>query len=154
MTGKKDGRATDGRSTELYTRVLVIGFLVNLVWENAQAFLYEGYGGFIEHFWTCLVASVVDALVILLVYLLLSLAYRDLFWPRRNSYARYAVVALIGGALAVGFELWALAKEEWDYAESMPLVLGVGLSPLIQLMVLPVLTYFISLRGIRSPMIG
>ncbi|WP_345157950.1 hypothetical protein [Pontibacter saemangeumensis] len=132
----------------LCARILVIGFLVNLVWENAQGFLYVGYGGFWEHFWVCFVASVIDALVILLVYLALALIYHDLYWPKHSTSVRYAVVALVGGALAVGFELWALATGEWSYTALMPLipVLEVGLSPLAQLMVLPVLTYYISMR--------
>lgn len=146
MTGKEDHKAMYNSMIVLCTRILVIGFLVNLVWENAQAFLYAGYGGFIEHFWVCFVASVMDALVILLVYLLLALAYKDAYWPRYDSYVRYAVVAAIGGALAVGFELWALETGEWEYTPLMPVVPGlrVGLSPLVQLMVLPVLTYRIS----------
>lgn len=138
----------------LYARILIIGFIVNLIWENAQAFLYTGYSGFKEHFWACFVASIVDALVILLIYLFFALYYKNLFWPRRNSLIRYTFVAVIGGALAVGFELWALEKGEWSYARNMPVVVGIGLSPLIQLMTLPALTYSISLRGIRSRMIG
>ncbi|PRY13828.1 hypothetical protein CLV24_105198 [Pontibacter ummariensis] len=144
---------TKGRGAVILSAwILAIGFLVNLVWENAQAFLYVGYGGFMEHFWICFVASVIDALVILLVYLVLALVYKDLYWPGHNTIVRYAVLALIGGALAVGFELWALAVGEWNYTCLMPVLPGleVGLSPLIQLMVLPVLTYHLSLRMTRK----
>lgn len=150
MTGKGHIKTKNGNLLALSVWILLIGFLVNLVWENAQAFLYAGYGGFESHFWICFVASVVDALVILLVYLLLALVYRNLHWPMHNTYVRYGAVALIGGALAIGFELWALWKGEWNYTTAMPVILGVGLSPLIQLIFLPVLTYIISLRGIRS----
>lgn len=149
MTGEEDNKTKDNSMIGLCVRILVTGFLVNLVWENAQAFLYVGYGGFWEHFWVCFVASVIDALVILLVYVLLALVYKHMYWPRHNSLVRYAVVALIGGALAVSFEIWALEKEEWTYTGLMPVVPGleVGFSPLIQLMVLPVLTYNLSLKS-------
>ena len=151
MAGKDHSEATDLGTMMLCARIFVIGFLVNLVWENAQGFLYVGYRGFVEHFWACFVASVIDALVILLVYLVLALVYQELYWPRRNTSVRYVVVALLGGALAVGFELWALAVGEWSYTPLMPVVpgLGVGLSPLVQLMVLPVLTYHLSARRTR-----
>lgn len=145
---------TKGRGAVILSAwILAIGFLVNLLWENAQAFLYVGYRGFIEHFWICFVASVIDALVILLVYLVLALVYKDIYWPRHYTIVRYAVVALIGGALAVGFEIWALEKEEWAYTALMPVVPGlkVGLSPLIQLIVLPVITYYTSMRGLNRP---
>lgn len=123
-------RNTKGRgAVTLSVWIFAIGFLVNLVWENAQAFLYVGYRNFIEHFWVSFVASVIDGLVILLVYLVLALLYKDLNWPRHNTFVRYAIVALVGGALAVGFELWALATKEWGYKEwgytaLMPVVPG------------------------------
>ena len=143
IRGPLQNQQTDLQRSQIY--ILAIGFLVNLVWENAQAFLYVGYRGFIEHFWTCFVASVIDALVILLVYLILALIYKDLYWPRRNTYVRYMVVALAGGTLALGFELWALTVGEWNYTGLMPVLPGleVGLSPLIQLILLPILTYHI-----------
>lgn len=131
---------------------LLVGFGLNLVWENAQAFLYDGYGDFVEHFWICFVAAVIDGLVVLLLYLLLTLIYQDLYWPRRNRKTRYAVAALIAGVLAVGFELWALKTGAWEYTPRMPVVpeLGIGLSPLVQLVVLPVLTYHITLATVKA----
>lgn len=136
------------KKNELYFYIFLIGFFTNLIWENAQAFLYEGYGGFIHHFMPCFIASIIDALVILLVYFLLALFYHDIYWPKHNRSLRYLVVVLIGGILAVGFELWALTKGEWAYTGLMPVVpyIGVGLSPLLQLMLLPVLTYHLSLK--------
>lgn len=61
--------------------ILTIGFRVNLIWENAQAPLYEGYNGFFRHFWVCLVAAVMDALVLLLLYFLLAAFSHSLYWP-------------------------------------------------------------------------
>lgn len=152
MTGKEDIKERYSSLLLLSAWILVIGFVVNLIWENAQAFLYIGYGGFWPHFWICFIASVVDAVVILLVYLVLALIYKDLYWPRHNSYIRYTFVGLIGAALAVGFEKWALKTGEWDYTDSMPLVpvLEVGLSPLLQLVLLPVLTYYVSLLLLKQ----
>lgn len=48
----------------------------------------DGYGGFVEHFWICFVAAVIDGLVILLLDVLLNLVYQDLYWPRRNRKTR------------------------------------------------------------------
>ncbi|MCJ8167129.1 hypothetical protein MKJ04_19975 [Pontibacter sp. E15-1] len=147
--GEQYSGNTKGRGVIVFSAwIFAVGFLVNLVWENAQAFLYVSYGGFWKHFWVCFIASIIDGLVILLVYLVLALLYKDIYWPRHNMFVRYALVALVGGALAVGFELWALATGEWNYTALMPVVPGleVGLSPLAQLMVLPILSYHISLR--------
>ncbi|QCR25313.1 hypothetical protein C1N53_22620 (plasmid) [Pontibacter sp. SGAir0037] len=66
----------------------------------------------------------------------------------------YAVAALIGGALATGFKLWALKTGVWEYTPRMSMVpvLRIELLPLIQLMVLPVLTYHISLAIVKAEM--
>lgn len=59
-----------------------------------------------------------------------------------------AVVATIGGILATGIELHALSSGRWRYSALMPVVpvLGVGLLPLLQLMLLPGLTLRIARR--------
>jgi hypothetical protein len=47
---------------------------------------------------------------------------------------------IIGPLLAVSFELWAIYVEErWVYGERMPLipVIGVGVFPLVQMIVIP-----------------
>ena len=126
--------------------VLVIGFSLNLIWENAQAPLYRGYNGFSGHFWTCLVASVVDALVLLLLYTLFAVFNRSLYWPLIVRPWQYGLLALFGGLLAVWFEKWALAGEQWSYTDNMPTVpvFDVGLLPFLQLLLLPSLTFYVS----------
>lgn len=61
----------------LLLAIFLIGFLLNLVWENVQAPLYEEYSGFQGHFVLCFWASLVDAAVILLLYGLLAAWYSD-----------------------------------------------------------------------------
>jgi flagellar biosynthesis protein FlhB len=68
------------KEIRLLLYIFIIGFLLNLVWKNAQAPLYEGYGSFWQHFMICFWASLVDAGVILLLYVLLAAWYRDFFW--------------------------------------------------------------------------
>lgn len=130
--------------------ILSIGFFLNLVWENAQAPLYTGYNGFFRHFWVCFVASIVDAFVLLLLYMLFALFTQNLLWPKSGRYWLFVVLILIGGALAVSFEKWALEQEQWSYTEQMPLVpvLKVGLLPLLQLMVLSGIVFYISAKAI------
>jgi hypothetical protein len=59
---------------------------------------------------------------------------------------QYGLLSFTGGVIAVGFEKWALAVEQWFYTDDMPMVplLHVGWLPLLQLMILPSLTCYIS----------
>ncbi|MBW7468750.1 hypothetical protein ABID22_003172 [Pontibacter aydingkolensis] len=126
--------------------VLVVGFLLNLIWENAQAPLYFEYKGFYSHFMICFVAAVVDALVILLLYLLFALFMHNLYWPLHAGVGQYFLLVFIGGVMAVWFERWAFVNRQWSYRQAMPIVpiLDIGLLPLLQLMILPLLSIWIS----------
>lgn len=131
--------------------VLMIGFLLNLIWENAQAPLYKGYNGFFGHFWICFAASVVDALVLLLLYTLLAMFNHSLYWFLDARVWQHGFLVIIGGLLAVWFEKWALGAEQWSYTNAMPVVpsLDVGLLPFLQLMTLPWLTFYASTTAVK-----
>ena len=130
------------KKARLIFSVFIIGFLLNLIWENAQAPLYEGYTNFWNHFMTCFWASLVDAAIVLLLFGLLAIWYKDFYWIKYINWKVATALVLLGGGIAVGFEQWAFNKNMWSYADSMPVVfLNTGLSPLLQMMLLPLLSY-------------
>ena len=136
------------RKVRLLLYIFIIGFLLNLIWENVQAPLYEGFTNFWEHFMMCFWASLVDAAVILLLYALFALWYKDSFWIKHLNWKNGLVLMLVGAAIALGFEFWAFENEAWAYTERMPVVpaLNIGLSPLLQMMLLPLFTFILSYR--------
>lgn len=145
---KRDNKSNLKNPLQMCSIVLAIGFSLNLIWENAQAPLYKGYHKFFGHFWTCLVASVVDALVLLLLYTLFAVFNRSLYWPLNDKLWQYGLLILIsiGGLVAVWFDKRALAGERCAYTDEMPTVpiLHIGLLPLLQLLLLPSLTFYIN----------
>jgi len=108
----------------------LIAFLLNFVWEITQAPLYECYAQFTLCLWLCFKASLGDVLWVLLLY-----------GTFRASHSKTATV-LAGLAIAIGVELHALQTGRWAYTEMMPLVpfLNVGLTPLLQMAILPLLS--------------
>lgn len=138
------------KKTQLVFYVFIIGFLLNLVWENAQAPLYEGYTNFWDHFMICFWASLVDAAVVLLLYGLLSFWYKDFYWVQDLNWKSVAVLVFLGGGIAIGFEQWAFKNNMWSYKNNMPVIFsGIGLSPLLQMMLLPLLTFYIIRKMLR-----
>ncbi len=129
-------------------RAVVIGVLVafalSLIWENAQASLFAGYDGLLGHFWTCFVATLGDLVIIAAVYGAVTLLWRDAGWYRRMSMGQVACAVVLGIALAVAIEAWALASGRWAY-NGMPVVpsTGIGLDPVLQMIVLPPLIFAI-----------
>jgi hypothetical protein len=128
-----------------------VGFLLHLIWEHAQMPLYAGFPiealGSRRAFMRCLYATATgDMLFMLTLYLTLAMVHENLVWPRDPAtYSRpatWVVPAFIGSLLAVTFELWAVyVAGRWKY-DSMPVipVLRVGLTPLLQMVLIPIAT--------------
>jgi amino acid transporter len=126
--------------------VAAIGFLTNLVWEVAQAPLYGGFISFSRNFFMCLIASIVDAVTILLIYMGFAVYYRDLKWLVRFNWKDVVLVMAVGFLIAVIYEKWALAVEQWSYGSQMPMVpaTDIALLPVLQMMLLPPLTFYLT----------
>ena len=117
-----------------------IAFILNLVWENAHAFLYGAYqGGAITEF-ILLRATLADAVMIT------AISAPFLFFPLIKKYSWLIVV--IATSVAVCIEWYALATNRWAYNQYMPIIpgLGVGLTPTVQLALLGYLSYLIEDR--------
>lgn len=126
------------------------GFALNEIWEMAQMLAYVEMAG---HPWTstlgrCTAAAAGDVGIILGIYAASALAAGDPGWGLRGRWNIYATSALFGLAWATLVEHAALAAGSWSYMESMPMVpwLRAGLWPLLQMTLLPPLTFWIARR--------
>ena len=70
------------------------------------------------------------------------------WWWFEGAHLRLVSLAAAGFVLAAGIEYRALYLGKWSYAESMPVVpiLELGVSPLLQMMVGPVMLALMSRR--------
>jgi hypothetical protein len=131
---------------------LVLSFLLNLAWEIIQMPLYKDASFNIQHIAFCGLASVADAIMVLLIYFVLALIYKDPLWIKHLNLRRTLFTVLIGSTGAVLAEIRHLSEGNWDYASSMPIVpfVNVGLSPVLQFMFLPVLSYYLSFYFLKK----
>lgn len=130
----------------LVLSIFVVGFAVNLVWENAQAPLYAGYESFWQHFVICLPYTVGDVGVIGWLYLGMAAILRDRWWVERWTLPRLVILVVMGAMVAIVMERQALAAGRWSYGPDMPIIpmLEVGVTPVLQMMVLPVVTLYLA----------
>ncbi|NCN24736.1 hypothetical protein GW918_01490 [Candidatus Berkelbacteria bacterium] len=122
----------------------LIAFVLHIVWENAQAPLFQGYASFIAHLPMCLIGTAGDVVITLSVYLIVALLKNDSNWISTLNKKDFAVLAIIGFLIAIGIEWRALLFGRWTYAEGMPIIpyLKVGLAPIIQMtLLLPISIY-------------
>ncbi|MBX2900702.1 MAG: hypothetical protein KF775_13695 [Cyclobacteriaceae bacterium] len=129
-----------------------IGFAVNFTWETLHAPLYQGHRYTINSFSISALASVADAIMLILLYSIFSLILKDPYWVSRLSLSRILYVALVGGIGAAVSEVLHIHAGDWTYATTMPIipVANVGISPVLQFMIVPLLVYWTSsflLRG-------
>ena len=124
-----------------------LAFALNLAWEIAHVRLYtlwvEADGLVVA--WSLFHCTVGDVLIALALFALTGMVLRESDWPVSRQWAGGAMVA--SGAMA--YTAWSewynvYRAGSWGYAASMPLIFGIGLSPLLQWLILPpvlVITY-------------
>ncbi len=120
--------------------LFVFAFLLNWFWEILQVPAYETMAGFsrLEKIYIITRASFADAAITLGIYGIGAAAARQSRWAMDGGWKCYLVFALLGAAAATIIEWIALAFDFWRYHGQMPIVpvLGVGLSPFLQLTLL------------------
>ena len=131
---------TSGRIGVFLLALIIAAFCLNWLWEMLQMPAYAEMAGrpWAETARRCTVATFGDVFMTLAVYAVGALAAGDLRWATSIRWNSLVATALLGAHWAAGVEWWAIATERWTYNELMPTVplLGVGLWPLLQLMVL------------------
>ncbi len=125
---------------------------MNFVWEITQMPLYQGYAFDAKHIAFCGLASVADAIMVLLLYLAFATLYKQPFWIKHINIQRSLMLIVIGGIGAILAELRHLSQGNWGYASSMPILpfVNVGLSPVLQFMLIPVLSNYLSFYFLKK----
>ena len=145
-------KATDRKNfnTFIFT-ITILAFLLNFLWELIQIPLYRNSSYDIDHILFCALASIADTIMVLLIYLGLAAIFKDLFWVKNLRLIQIVIVVLIGGTGAVLSERRHLSLGSWAYDDSMPIIpfFNVGISPVLQFMILPVLIYLLSLYSLK-----
>jgi hypothetical protein len=117
-----------------------LAFVLNLTWEIAHVRLYTiwaaGDGGSVT--WALLHCSLGDVVIALAMFALAGIALRRADWPASRPWTGGAIVVI--GAIA--FTAWSewynvYRAGNWGYTASMPMIFGIGASPLLQWIVLP-----------------
>lgn len=130
-----------------------LAFALNLSWEIAQVRLYTIWAE-ADRFtvaWSLLHCSVGDVLIGLALFVLAGMALWRVDWPASRPWAGGAI--FVTGAMA--YTAWSewynvYRAGSWSYTASMPLIFGIGLSPLLQWLILPPLLVFAYRTLLRS----
>lgn len=123
-------------------QIFLISFLINLLWEVVHSQMYE----------TCLKlprkkfiplivgASLKDGLWISVFFLISVLIFGDVnILANLSQLAAFVLMALVFSFID---EKISLKLKRWEYSKQMPRIFGVGITPLIELAVTGIMTFF------------
>lgn len=154
MTAKRNrGRA--GLLGRPSVNVAIFAFLLNYPWEFLQIPFYRDMPE--ARHWAgvllCSIATLGDAAIMLFAYWLTSRLSRAREWALAPGRAELTMFIAIGLAITVLIERLALEADwGWRYAAGMPRVplVGAGLAPTLQWLVLPPLTIWFVRRQVTG----
>ena len=129
------------RRWSLIAPIFAVAVLINYPWELAQMPLYEGAGYDARTLLYCFLASLGDGLLVLLIFAAGWIAFRRREWFVGQGVRGCLLMLAAGLVIAVSIERVATGTGQWQYAEGMPRVRGVGLAPIAQMLVLPPLIF-------------
>lgn len=124
----------------LLRALFCLSVLINYPWELAQMVFFRWWGApWSVGMLAGLKAAVGDGLLVLALYAAGCAVFRSRDWILRPGPSAYAFLSVAGGLVAVAMEWHAAAGGPWSYGSLAPMVpvLGVGLMPVVQMMVLP-----------------
>ncbi len=123
-------------------RYLVAAAIGHLAWEVAQLPLYTLWRSaspslIAQAVLHCIAGDLAIATVVLTLALA-TVGTAD--WPNRRVFAVAGVVVVLSVAYTAYSEyLNTVVRQSWAYTDAMPTLLGIGLSPLAQWVIVPVL---------------
>ena len=137
--------------------VAIFALLLNLPWEILQASLFVGMAEapFAEAIKGCTQGTLGDGVIMLLAYWSVSLFARKRRWILAPSGRQLALFIAIGVSITAVIE-WLATRGHWvgswTYSKEMPVLPGldIGLSPLLQWVVLPLLVVWFVRRQLAS----
>jgi hypothetical protein len=127
--------------------IFIFSFLFNFLWEALHAvYLYRSHDVASSVYVPMLLyVSLMDGLIISGVYLGIGLIWWNLLWVKNVTIVRILSFAFGGMGVAAIIEHLAIFHDQrWDYKEEMPTVLGIGVSPLVQLSITGLLAVWLT----------
>jgi len=130
----------------------LLAFILNFIWEFTQGPLYKGYKYDWEHISFCMLASIADMLMVLILLFSFGLIYKNVYWINSMDLNKVLLLVFVGFSGAILAEVFHTMRGDWSYTDAMPLlpVVEVGVSPVLQFMILPWLIYSISKHMVKE----
>ncbi len=131
--------------------ISIFGFLLNFIWEIWQVPLFQSMDN-LTHFEAtigCTRAALGDVVILLVAFWIIALTARS------RSWIIYPTTIQVAGFIAIGIVITVVVEaisihvlNRWQYAAAMPTlpILGTGITPILQWLMIPPIIVFMKLR--------
>ena len=145
------------RPTAPEVDLLILSFPMHFTWEFLQAPLFSGMAQatHIDGILTCLQATLGDMVIALVAYWAAAVLVGTRHWVCRSDHRAFVLFIGTGLAITIGMEFLSTEiLHRWTYAAAMPRVpvIGTGLGPMLQWILIPALVRWY-LRRLSRPKI-
>jgi len=120
-------------------QIISWGFLLNVIWEFGHSPLYTDHSlGWQYVIWSRLHCTVGDVMILISCFWINAIVFRTRFWMIERSVAAFCLFATLGIGYTI-FSEWlnTVVRQSWTYTETMPTLFGIGLSPVLQWLLVP-----------------
>lgn len=148
-----DGRSIrpEGTMIKFLFNLFFISLLLNFVWEISQMPLFSEMGmgirsdylEFLRIHWE---VTGKDALMVVVIYIVIGFLLRNWEWSKNFNRGWMILWITLPFWQAVIEYYSVYLYHRWAYAETMPLIFGIGLSPILQMLILPSIAILLSYR--------
>ena len=117
-----------------------LAFALNLTWEIAQVRLYTIWAATdgMSVAWALLHCALGDVVIALAMFALAGIVLWRADWQASRPWTGGAIVVIGATAFTVLSEWYNVYRAgNWGYTASMPMIFGIGISPLLQWLILP-----------------
>lgn len=130
----------------------IVSFVFHFIWESAHIHLYTTYETLGSGTSLLLLATAGDVLYALLGVACVAIVFRDCKWLEHPNTRHVLAAMAYGFIIAVLIEWKALILHKWAYTTAMPIVpvVRVGLSPVLQMVVLVPLAVWVTFYCYKS----
>lgn len=134
-----------------YSALFVIAVFFNFLWEVGHSNLYQWIPPMEKTLGHLFLFSVKDAVLYLIFIVLVAIAVHSILWFRKPLAWHLALLALAGFAVSAVIEYMAIDTGRWAYLPSMPIIpfLNVGLTPILQMSIGPIIVIAMLLLAMR-----
>jgi len=128
---------------DLITKIFFTAFFISLLYELLHSILYKTClnAPLKKYVYLILKAAIFDGFAISAMYYLTYLIFnnQDIF----SNYYQLILFFSISLMFAYAWEIYSIKAGKWEYSDRMPLILGVGITPVIQLFLTGLLSIYI-----------